>query len=150
MLSILTAVSGLLCRALGTNMCLSVRDLPLTREMQANPSQVIATLSGIIAVLSLPFMQESYAPVVRMKYEMASGDPERARHARRHLGPEVQLGRWKFLWINLSRPVVLLTHSLICFVLSLYMALIYGIYYLMFATFSGIYCPSLERVPFLT
>jgi len=84
-------------------------------------------------------MRETYAPVVRMRYEKASGDPEKAKNARRHLGPEVQLGQWKFLWINLSRPVILLTHSLICFVLSLYMALIYGIYYLMFATFSGTY-----------
>lgn len=88
-------------------------------------------------MLSIPFMDETYAPVIRMKYEMASGDPERARNARRHLGPDVQLSRWKFVWINLSRPVILLTCSFICFILSLYMALIYGIYYLMFATFSG-------------
>jgi hypothetical protein len=82
-------------------------------------------------------MDETYAPVIRMKCDLVSGDPEKARDARRHLGPDVQLGRWRFLWINLSRPVVLLTHSFICFVLSLYMALIYSIYYLMFATFSG-------------
>ena len=68
---------------------------------------------------------------------MASGDPEKARNARRHLGSDVQLGHWRFLWSNLSRPVIFLTRSLICFSLSLYMALIYGIYYLMFATFSG-------------
>ena len=83
-------------------------------------------------------MHETYAPVIRMRRDLASGDPERIKNARRYLGPEVQrLGRWKFLWTNLSRPVVLLTRSLICFVLSLYMALLYGIYYLMFATFSG-------------
>ena len=83
-------------------------------------------------------MDETYAPVLRMKHDLASGDPEKARNAHRHLGQEVQLGRWAYLWINLSRPVVLLTRSFICFVLSLYMALIYGIYYLMFATFSGV------------
>lgn len=85
-----------------------------------------------------------------MKYDIASGDPEKARNARYHLGPEVQLGQWKFLWINLSRPVMLLTHSLICFVLSLYVAFIYGIYYLMFATFSGTCYPMLARSLFLT
>ena len=95
-------------------------------------------------------MQESYAPVVRMRYDIASGDPEKAKNARRHLGPEVQLGQWKFLWTNLSRPAMLLTHSLICFVLSLYMAFIYGIYYLMFATFSGTSYLILRRVLFLT
>lgn len=82
-------------------------------------------------------MDETYAPVLRMKQDLVSDDPVKVRDARRHLGPEVQLGRWAYLWTNLSRPVVLLTRSFICFVLSLYMALIYGIYYLMFATFSG-------------
>ena len=119
-------------------------------QCEADPIQVIATLSGILAILSIPFMHETYAPVIRMRYEMASGDPEKARNARRHLGPDVQLGKWRFLWINLSRPVLLLTRSFICFVLSLYMALIYAIYYLMFATFSGTCHPSLDRALFLT
>lgn len=100
---------------------------------------IIAAISGLLAVLSVPFMNETYAPVLRVKYDLDSGDPERAKNARRHLGPELQLGRGKFLWINLSRPVILLTRSFICFVLSLYMALIYGIYYLMFATFSELF-----------
>lgn len=104
---------------------------------EAHPTQVIAAISGLLAVLSIPFMHETYAPVLRMKYDLASGHPEKARNARRHLGSQLQLGRWEFLWVNLSRPVILLTRSFICFVLSLYMALIYGIYYLMFATFSG-------------
>ena len=85
-----------------------------------------------------------------MRYEIASGDPERARNARRHLGPDVQLGKWRFVWINLSRPVILLTCSFICFILSLYMALIYGIYYLMFATFSGTCYLTLGCALFLT
>jgi len=94
-------------------------------------------------------MDETYAPVVRMRYDEASGDPEKALNARRHLGPDVQLGQWKFLWINLSRPITLLTRSFICFILSLYMALIYGIYYLMFATFSGTCYHTLDRALFL-
>jgi hypothetical protein len=92
-------------------------------------------------------MDETYAPVVRMRYDMASGDPEKAQNARRHLGPGVQLGRWKFVWINLSRPIILLTRSFICFILNLYMALIYGIYYLMFATFSGMCYPPTRPCP---
>ena len=95
-------------------------------------------------------MDETYAPVVRMRYDKASGDPEKALNARRHLGPDVQLGQWKFLWINLSRPIILLTRSFICFILNLYMALIYGIYYLMFATFSGTCYLPLDRALFLT
>jgi len=117
---------------------------------EANPTKVIAALSGLLAILSIPFMVESYAPVVRMKCDIASGDPEKVGNARRHLGPDIQLGQWKFVWINLLRPVMLLTHSLICFVLSLYMAFVYGIYYLMFATFSGTHNPTLDRGLFLT
>lgn len=132
----LTAPPVMSCRALVTNMCSSVR-ARFPPAMRANPAPVIAAISGLLAVLSIPFMHETYAPVLRMKYDLASGDPEKAMNARRHLGAEVQLGQWKFLWNNLSRPVLLLTRSFICFVLSLYMALIYGIYYLMFATFTG-------------
>ena len=87
-------------------------------------------------------MHETYAPVIRMRRDLASGEPSKIRNARRHLGSNAQLGRWKCLWINLSRPVILLTRSFICFILSLYMALVYGIYYLMFATFSGMFEPT--------
>ena len=116
----------------------------------AHPTQVIAAISGFLAVLSIPFMDETYAPVLHMKHDLASGEPKKIRNARRHLGTDVQLGQWKFLWTNLSRPIILLTRSFICFVLSLYMALIYGIYYLMFATFSGTREPMLFCAPFLT
>jgi hypothetical protein len=119
-------------------------------QYSAHPTQVIAAISGLLAVLSIPFMDETYAPVLHMKYDLASGDPKKIMNARRHLGPDVQLSRWKFLWINLSRPIVLLTRSFICFVLSLYMALIYGIYYLMFATFSGTCGPTLFCIVPLT
>jgi hypothetical protein len=129
----------------------SVRDLLFTRDVKLiDRFQVIAALSGIIAILSIPFMDETYAPVLRMRYDIASGDPERARTARRHLGPDLQLGRWKFIWVNLARPILLLTCSFICFVLSLYMALIYGIYYLMFATFTGICYLTPRHLLFLT
>lgn len=123
---------------------------PFCSLREANPTRVIAAISGVLAVLSIPFMHETYAPVLRMKSDLASGEVDKVRNARRHLGPDVQLGQWKFLWINLSRPIILLTRSFICFVLSLYMALIYGIYYLMFATFSGTCGPTFFCVLFLT
>lgn len=134
----------MLCRPLVINTCSSVRSQLLIRSTKLiNPTQVLAAVSGVLAVVSIPFMDETYAPVLRMKRDLASDDPEKVRNARRHLGSGVQLGQWKFLWINLSRPVILLTRSFICFVLSLYMALIYGIYYLMFATFSGTREPAI-------
>ena len=103
----------------------------------AHPTKVLAALSGLLAVLSVPIMDETYAPVLRMRRDLASDDERKRMNARRHLGSAAQLSRWEHLWMNLSRPIILLTRSFICFILSLYMALIYGIFYLMFATFSG-------------
>ena len=132
-------------KPLDTNTCSSVCANFFSAVRRSPPSQVIAGISGLLAVLSIPFMHETYAPVLRMKLDLASGEPNKVKNARRHLGQDLQLGRWKFLWTNLSRPIVLLTRSFICFVLSLYMALLYGIYYLMFATFSGAPEPTLLR-----
>lgn len=116
----------------------------------AHPTKVLAALSGLLAVLSVPIMDETYAPVLRMRRDLASDDERKRMNARRHLGSAAQLSRWEHLWMNLSRPIILLTRSFICFILSLYMALIYGIYYLMFATFSGTREPMLFCAPFLT
>ncbi|KAG2367887.1 major facilitator superfamily domain-containing protein [Suillus spraguei] len=98
---------------------------------------VVTAICGIAAVLGIPFMRESYAPVIRLRrkkmttdLEKVPGHPALVAH---------HMGKWAYLWINLKRPIILLTRSLICFVLSLYMALIYGIYYLMFATFPDLF-----------
>lgn len=151
MSSSLPGTPAIPCRPSDTNMYSSVRSLHFICDGKLiDCIQVIAALSGVIGLISLPFMDETYAPVLRMRYDIATGDPEKARTARRHLGPDLQLGRWKFIWVNLSRPIVLLTCSFICFVLSLYMALIYGIYYLMFATFTGICYFTTGHILFLT
>jgi len=46
------------------------------------------------------------------------------------------------LWDNLARPITLLFQSTICFILSLYMAFMYGIFYLMFATFAEFFATT--------
>lgn len=43
------------------------------------------------------------------------------------------------MWVNMTRPFALLFGSFICFILSLYMGLVYGYYYLMFATFPDLF-----------
>ncbi|EGO01812.1 hypothetical protein SERLA73DRAFT_177339 [Serpula lacrymans var. lacrymans S7.3] len=100
---------------------------------------IIVGLCGVASAVAIPFLKETYAPVIRLR--RMNNDPEKLAQA-----PAVVLqhgGKWKYMWINLSRPAILLTRSFICFILSLYMALMYGIYYLMFATFptlfSGVY-----------
>ncbi|KAF5343463.1 hypothetical protein D9758_011862 [Tetrapyrgos nigripes] len=97
---------------------------------------VIAALSGASLLVGVPFLRETYAPVIRRRRALASGDVEKATTLR---GPMGDMSRMQYLWINLSRPVILLFGSLICFLLSLYMAFLYGVYYLMFATFSELF-----------
>ncbi|RXW16880.1 hypothetical protein EST38_g8972 [Candolleomyces aberdarensis] len=97
---------------------------------------IIALICSLASVIGLPLLRETYAPVVRWNLAKKSGDLEMARE----LNPSVIAARGgtpaQVIWVNLSRPMVLLTRSFVCFVLSLYQAFNYGIYYLMFATFA--------------
>lgn len=45
----------------------------------------------------------------------------------------------KKIWLNLSRAAALPTRSFVCFILSLYNAFMYGVYYLMFTTFTPLF-----------
>ncbi|KAG1779832.1 major facilitator superfamily domain-containing protein [Suillus placidus] len=98
---------------------------------------VVVAISGVAAVIGIPFLRETYAPVIRLRLDNMALDPEKTTVEHPALQPEI--GKWAYLWLNLKRPVILLTRSFICFILSLYMALIYGIYYLMFATFPDLF-----------
>ncbi|KAK0192500.1 multidrug resistance protein 4 [Armillaria mellea] len=93
----------------------------------------LCLLSGIFAV---PLLEETYAPVIRERIAKRSGDLEKAARFHNPIGEMSKLG---YLWINISRPVILLSRSFICFILSLYMAFMYGIYYLMFTTFPTVF-----------
>jgi MFS family permease len=99
---------------------------------------VISASCGVAALIGIPLLRETYAPVIRLRLAQKSADPEKA--ARQH--PTLVAARRSkghILWVNLSRPAIMLTHSFICFILSLYMALMYGIYYLMFTTFPNLF-----------
>ncbi|KAG0709504.1 multidrug resistance protein 4 [Suillus ampliporus] len=98
---------------------------------------VVVAISGVAAILGIPLLRETYAPVIRLRRDNMASDPEKLATGRPAL-PH-QMGKWAYLWLNLKRPVILFTRSLICFMLSLYMALMYGIYYLMFATFPELF-----------
>ncbi|KAM6492968.1 multidrug resistance protein 4 [Amanita muscaria] len=99
---------------------------------------VLAVVAGLASLIGIPLLRETYAPVIEIrKLKEQANDPEKAAKLRKLL--KTNESKWQILWENLTRPVILLTRSLICFVLSLYMAFIYGIYYLMFSTFSALY-----------
>ncbi|VDB97006.1 unnamed protein product [Peniophora sp. CBMAI 1063] len=100
---------------------------------------LIVALAGAAAVVGLPCLRETYAPVIRLRLAK-SMDPEEAMKRHPHLmEAHDPKKRWQIIKVNLVRPFVLLTRSLICFVLSLYMALLYGIYYLIFSTFPDLF-----------
>jgi MFS family permease len=70
---------------------------------------VIVGISAIASIIGIPFLRETYAPVIRLRRRAKrSLDPEKAAElhpalAQAH-GSKVQL-----IWLNLSRPVILLT-----------------------------------------
>ena len=83
---------------------------------------VIAAISGAAAIIGIPLMKETYAPVIRLRlYDMAL-DPEKIAEGHPVLTAH-HMDKWAYLWVNLKRPAILLTRSFICFILSLYMAL---------------------------
>jgi hypothetical protein len=83
---------------------------------------VVAAVCGAAALLGIPFLRESYAPVIRLRRQKMTRDLEKAA-GRDPLLSVPQMNKWLYLWINLKRPVILLTRSFICFILSLYVAL---------------------------
>ncbi|KAF8170790.1 multidrug resistance protein 4 [Pholiota molesta] len=96
---------------------------------------VIAITCAVASLVGLPLLRETYGPVLRLRRQRKSADPEAAARAHPAL---IQAHGSKFylLYVNLTRPIVLLCRSFICFILSAFMAFMYGIYYLMFSTFA--------------
>ena len=82
---------------------------------------VIACLCASASVIGIPILRETYAPIIRLRLAK-SADLEKA--AKEHLTLVASHGsKLDILWMNLSRPAIILTRSFICFILSLYMAL---------------------------
>jgi hypothetical protein len=81
---------------------------------------IVASAScGVAALVCIPFLRETYAPVIRSGLAATSSDPEKVIDTPVPKSESI----WHVLWLNLSRPVLLLTRSFICFILSLYIAM---------------------------
>ncbi|KIM81265.1 hypothetical protein PILCRDRAFT_72101 [Piloderma croceum F 1598] len=91
---------------------------------------------GVAAAIGIPCLRETYAPVICLRLAKRPADLEKLAQT---LAPTGNKSTWHNLRLNLTRPMVLLTRSLICFMLSLYIALIFGIFSLMFITFSSLF-----------
>lgn len=82
---------------------------------------VVIAITGVAAIIGIPLLRETYAPVIRLRLDNMTLDPEKTTAG--HSALPHEMGKWTYLWLNLKRPVVLLTRSFILFILSLYMAL---------------------------
>lgn len=83
---------------------------------------VIAGTCAVSSMIGIPLFRETYAPVIRTRLAKQANDPEALAHANPLLA-ESGGSKWKYIWTNMVRPFILLTRSLICFMLNLYMAL---------------------------
>lgn len=84
---------------------------------------VIAIFSGACAVVGLFTLEETYAPVIRIrraKKEIAASGVKTIEH---DILLEQHLDFKHVLWVNMTRPFDLLFGSFIVFILSFYMAL---------------------------
>ncbi|KAF8517948.1 MFS general substrate transporter [Hysterangium stoloniferum] len=109
----------------------------------------LAGLSGLSAAIGIFFFRETYTPVIqerkarRLAFDVEATVLERP-------GKELFGGRppptppstKEVLKGSLTRPIILLTRSFICFILSMYMALTYGYLYLLFTTFPDLFAET--------
>ncbi|KAH8828658.1 major facilitator superfamily domain-containing protein [Flagelloscypha sp. PMI_526] len=101
---------------------------------------IMALISAGAAVIGIPLLRETYAPVLLLRRAKKEGKLD--QFFEEH--PEFVAGRtWKdkasIFWINLSRPTILLFQNLTLFMLALYLAVLYGLLYLLFSTLFSVF-----------
>lgn len=88
---------------------------------------LVSILSGLVYITMFVFLPETYAPrLLQTK-------------ARKHGTQEPYQGLTVMLWTNITRPTVMFLTEPILFLLSLYMAFIYGILYLDFTAYPFVF-----------
>ncbi|KAF8854548.1 cycloheximide resistance protein [Acephala macrosclerotiorum] len=98
---------------------------------------LVAIVAGAVWIATLLFMRESYAPVilqrktVRLRKETANSNLKSALDS----GKDPK----KLFTMAIVRPIKMLILSPIVFVISLYMATVYGYLYLLFTTFPRVF-----------
>ncbi|KAL4801071.1 major facilitator superfamily domain-containing protein [Aspergillus venezuelensis] len=93
----------------------------------------LALFTALLTVLLIFLLPETYGPV--LLHRRAARLHSLTGHHYRSAADEHQLPTRQILSIGLSRPWILLFREPIVFLLSLYLAIIYGILYLLFAAY---------------
>ncbi|KAH8916555.1 multidrug resistance protein 4 [Atractiella rhizophila] len=104
---------------------------------------IVSSLAAVASAFGIPTLRETYAPIIRLRRARKEGPEAVAKlHATYpEFAHQKERPLWT-LWINLSRPVIILCTSVVCFLLSLYMAFMFGVYYLMFTTFASFFAET--------
>ncbi|KAL5527636.1 hypothetical protein ACEPAG_6437 [Sanghuangporus baumii] len=100
---------------------------------------IIAIASAVGGCFGIMFLQETYAPLIRIRRAKQQIEQTGEKTLEHHVLLDQDKDFAHVMWVNMTRPFALLFGSFICFILSLYMGLIYGYYYLMFATFPELF-----------
>ncbi|KAK7044726.1 major facilitator superfamily domain-containing protein [Favolaschia claudopus] len=100
---------------------------------------VLAGLTACASLVGIPLLRETYGPLVQLRQASRCVDSEKKLQPVEDRHDPTKKRNLGYVWVNLSRPWVLLFRSFICFTLSLYMAFLYGIYYLFFTTLNGLF-----------
>ncbi|OOF99641.1 hypothetical protein ASPCADRAFT_503632 [Aspergillus carbonarius ITEM 5010] len=95
-----------------------------------------AILGGVIAIASLIFLRETYAPTL-LQRKAKKLQKETGRHYRTEYDTDKTLGQ--IIWVSLSRPVKFLCLSPIVLIVSLYSSVTYSYMYILFTTFTGVF-----------
>jgi MFS family permease len=80
---------------------------------------IMSGICGAAALISIPFLKETYAPLIRLRLATKLSGSEKTI---RTLLPENE-SIWLLLRVNFSRPIILISHSFIFFILCLYLAM---------------------------
>jgi hypothetical protein len=91
------------------------------RSLDRHKAKMLPAVCGVSAMIGIPFLRETYSPIIRLRRARRSNDPEAIAKVPSLINSNQS--KMQFLWVNLSRPVIMLTRSFICFILSLYMSL---------------------------
>ncbi|KAH8828660.1 major facilitator superfamily domain-containing protein [Flagelloscypha sp. PMI_526] len=101
---------------------------------------LMALISAGAAIVGIPLLKETYAPVLRQRQARVNGNLE--QFFEEH--PELAAGRTfkdtvSMIWVNLSRPTILLFQNFTLFMLAMYLAMLYGLLYLLYSTLYAVF-----------
>jgi MFS family permease len=84
---------------------------------------VIAIASGVGGVIGTLVLEETFAPVIRIRRARREIKKTGVKTMEHDVLLEQHLDYKHVLWVNMTRPFALLFGSFICFILSLYMGM---------------------------